>query len=51
MKVKAAGITACTLIICCGIVHRRVIKSMITGKDMPKAPKWHIWVDADKRRD
>ena len=35
----------------CGITHRRVIKSIVTGSEMPKAPKWHVWVRRDKRRD
>lgn len=38
------------LIGCCVWIHRRVIKSMITGEEMPKAPKWHVWVSEEKRR-
>lgn len=34
----------------CLFIHRRVIKSMITGDEMPKAPAWHIWVPKDERR-
>ncbi|MCR4830720.1 MAG: hypothetical protein K5883_04625 [Pseudobutyrivibrio sp.] len=29
--------------LCIG-THRRVIKSLITGSEMPKAPAWHVWV-------
>lgn len=25
-------------------IHRNVIKSLITGSPMPKAPEWHCWV-------
>lgn len=28
--------------LCLG-THRRVIKSLITGSEMPKAPSWHVW--------
>ncbi|MBQ8973150.1 MAG: hypothetical protein IJ074_08740 [Clostridia bacterium] len=35
---------------CCLFTHRRVIKSLIKHTDMPKAPKWHFWVPAQKRR-
>jgi hypothetical protein len=31
-------------------VHSRVIKSAITGSEMPKAPKWHCWVKKENRR-
>lgn len=41
---------ACLLAVCCAIVHRRVIKSIVTGSEMPKAPKWHVWVAEDKRQ-
>ena len=34
----------------CLYIHRRVIKSLITGEEMPKAPAWHTWVPEDKRR-
>lgn len=36
---------------CCAFVHRRVIKALINGDPMPKAPAWHTWVPAEKRRD
>ncbi|MBP3901672.1 MAG: hypothetical protein J6D53_09535 [Blautia sp.] len=29
--------------ICIGI-HRKVIKAMLTGSEMPEAPEWHFWV-------
>ena len=31
-------------------VHRRVIKAIITGGPMPKAPAWHFWVKKEGRR-
>jgi len=34
----------------CLFIHKRVIKSLITGEEMPKAPAWHTWVPEDKRR-
>ncbi len=39
------------MVVCCCYTHRRVIKALIKGEEMPKAPKWHFWVSADKRRD
>lgn len=47
---KAIGIIAVLSAVCCCIVHRRVIKALIKGEEMPKAPKWHCWVPKDKRR-
>ncbi|MBQ9328644.1 MAG: hypothetical protein IJ225_08945 [Solobacterium sp.] len=41
----------CVLLVCCAYTHRRVIKALIKGEEMPKAPKWHFWVAKDKRRD
>ena len=38
------------LVACCLYTHRRVIKALIKHEPMPKAPKWHFWVSADKRR-
>ena len=49
MKKLLGGV--CLLFVCCAIVHRRVIKSLVTGSEMPKAPKWHTWVSEDKRED
>ena len=34
----------------CLFVHRRVIKALITGEPMPKAPNWHCWVPEENRR-
>ena len=51
MKAKVAGAVVCAMVVCCAYTHRRVIKAMITGEEMPKAPKWHCWVPEDKRRD
>ncbi|MBQ9046462.1 MAG: hypothetical protein IJ120_01055 [Solobacterium sp.] len=39
------------LVIACAIVHRNVITALIKGTPMPKAPKWHVWVPAEKRRE
>lgn len=36
-------IVAFALGLCLGI-HRKVVKSLITGSPMPKAPAWHFWV-------
>ena len=44
-------IIVCALIVCCAFVHRRVIKALINHEEMPKAPKWHVWVPENKRRD
>lgn len=38
------------LVLCCGFTHRRVIKAVIKGEEMPKAPAWHCWLPKDKRR-
>lgn len=41
----------CPFVICCAVVHRRVIKAYLNGEEMPKAPSWHVWVPEDKRRE
>jgi hypothetical protein len=51
MKAKVVGAVVCAMAACCAYTHRRVIKAMVTGEEMPKAPKWHCWVPEDKRRD
>ncbi|MCR4616665.1 MAG: hypothetical protein K5669_00590 [Lachnospiraceae bacterium] len=38
------------LILASAFIHRRVIRALIKGEPMPKAPSWHIWVPKDKRR-
>lgn len=38
------------LVVCCCFTHRRVIKSLMTGSPMPKAPNWHFWVKKENRR-
>ena len=43
-------IGAVAIVGCCAYTHRRVIKAVIKHEEMPKAPKWHFWVPADKRR-
>ncbi len=48
---KAVMFGICAATVCCAAVHRRVIKAVVTGSEMPKAPKWHVWVPEDKRRD
>lgn len=44
------GIIVAVLVLCCCFTHRRVIKALIQGKPMPKAPKWHVWVKPENRR-
>ncbi|MBQ7656759.1 MAG: hypothetical protein IJI53_12080 [Clostridia bacterium] len=44
------GIIAAVLVLCCCFTHRRVIKALIKGTPMPKAPKWHVWVKKENRR-
>ena len=34
--------------LCLG-THKRVIKALLTGSEMPKAPKWHCWVKKENR--
>ena len=43
-------IVVCAVILASAIIHRRVIKSLIKFKFMPKAPKWHIWLPKKLRR-
>ena len=43
------GIIVAVLVLCCCFTHRRVIKSLIKGTPMPKAPKWHVWVKPENR--
>lgn len=45
------GFAACALVGCCLYTHRRVIKAVVSGEPMPKAPKWHVWVKEENRRD
>ncbi|MBQ9045580.1 MAG: hypothetical protein IJ112_06520 [Oscillospiraceae bacterium] len=42
-KKVACGV-CCALTACCLYTHRRVIKAVIKGEEMPPAPKWHFWV-------
>ena len=44
------GIIIGVLLLCCCLVHRRVIKALIKHEPMPKAPKWHVWVKPENRR-
>lgn len=30
-------------------IHRRVIRALIKGEPMLKAPSWHVWVPEKKR--
>ena len=43
-------IIVAVLLVCCCYTHRRVIKALIKGTPMPKAPKWHVWVKPENRR-
>ena len=47
---KTVGIVAVILAACCCITHRGVIRALMTGEPMPKAPKWHVWVKPEGRR-
>jgi len=51
MKKVIAGIAIGALVGCCAYTHRRVIKALVKGEPMPKAPAWHIWVKPEDRRD
>ncbi|MBR0399918.1 MAG: hypothetical protein IJH95_03775 [Mogibacterium sp.] len=41
-----ASVAACA---CCAYTHRRVIKAVVNGEEIPPAPKWHFW--CKNRRD
>ena len=45
-----ALLICCPLLAVCAYTHRRVIRSLVTGEPMPKAPNWHCWVPAEQRR-
>lgn len=49
---KSAVITCAIIGVCgaCLYTHRRVIKAVIDGEPMPKAPDWHFWVKPENRR-
>ncbi|MBO7674599.1 MAG: hypothetical protein J6S63_06280 [Atopobiaceae bacterium] len=51
MKKAIVGIAIGALVGCCAYTHRRVIKALVKGEPMPKAPAWHIWVKPEDRRD
>lgn len=51
MKKALIGVAVFALVGCCAYTHRRVIKALVNGEDMPKAPAWHIWVSPENRRD
>ncbi len=52
MSVKGIAIVVgCVLVAGCAFTHRRVIKAAVSGEEMPKAPKWHVWVKPENRRD
>ena len=44
------GIIVAVLLLCCCLTHRRVIRALIKHEPMPKAPKWHVWVKPEGRR-
>ena len=48
--IAGAVVSAFALGACCAYTHRRVIKALITGEEMPKAPAWHLWVAHEDRR-
>lgn len=50
MKTKLIIGAAVLAVGCCAFVHRRVIKAVLTGGEMPKAPNWHVWVSPENRR-
>ncbi len=50
MKTKVIIGAAVLALGCCAYVHRRVIKAVLTGGEMPKAPNWHVWVAPENRR-
>ena len=39
------------LLVACLYTHRRVIRAWIKHEPMPKAPKWHVWVKEENRRE
>ncbi len=45
------AIAVLALIICHCIIHRWVIKAVLTHNSLPKAPKWHVWLPKNMRRD
>jgi hypothetical protein len=42
----AVGVLAAS----CAYAHRNVIKALINGDPMPKAPSWHFWVSEEDRK-
>ncbi len=51
MKAGTVIAIACAAVVtCCVYTHRRVIRALITGEEMPKAPEWHFWVPEENRR-
>ncbi len=49
-KRKFGTFIVCLLVACCCYTHRRVIRALIMGEPMPKAPNWHCWVPKEYRR-
>lgn len=45
-----ALLIACPLLTACVYTHRRVIRALVNGEPMPKAPNWHCWVSEENRR-
>ncbi len=43
-------IVVLALLACCCFTHRRVIRALLKGEPMPKAPSWHVWVKKEDRR-
>ncbi len=50
MKKKTIFVIIILLLITAFVfIHRRVIRAVIKGEPMPKAPSWHVWVPETKR--
>ena len=50
MKRKTIFIIIVLLLITAFVfIHRRVIRALIKGEPMPKAPSWHVWVPEKDR--
>ena len=50
MKKKTIFVIIILLLITAFVfIHRRVIRAMIKGEPIPKAPAWHVWVPETNR--
>ena len=48
---STSSIIAAVLAVSCAIIHRNVIKALITRQPLPKAPKWHCWLPKKCRQE